>query len=258
MTTKGRPLSRLADRVAVVTGAASGIGAATAQRLAAEGAAVVIADIAEPAGQEVAAKIRAAGHRAEFVWCDVTLEAAWADLRDRVNELFGPLDFLCSNASMQATVPAHELTLRAWDEGLAVNLTPLFLGLHTFIDDLRARNGNVVAVSSVHAQFGLPGYPVYAAAKGGLTALVRQLAVEYGPSRVRVNAILPGPILTPVWDDVDDEGRQLSARATALDRMGAPEEVAAAVAFLASDDASFITGTNLVVDGGWSVRKESR
>jgi NAD(P)-dependent dehydrogenase (short-subunit alcohol dehydrogenase family) len=258
MTTKGRPLSRLADRVAVVTGAASGIGAATAQRLAAEGAAVVIADIAESAGQEVAAKIRAAGHRAEFVRCDVSREASWADLHTTVNERFGPLDFLCSNASMQATIPAHALTMQQWDEGLAINLTPLFLGVRTFIDDLRARRGNVVAVSSVHAQFGLPGYPVYAAAKGGLTALVRQLAVEYGPSRVRVNAILPGPVLTPVWDDVDAEGRRMSARATVLDRLGAPEEVAAAVAFLASDDASFITGTNLVVDGGWSVRKESR
>ncbi|MFI6170501.1 SDR family NAD(P)-dependent oxidoreductase [Nocardia sp. NPDC051052] len=251
-------MSRLADRVAVVTGAASGIGAATAQRLAAEGASVVIADIAEAGGAEVAAKIRAAGHRAEFVRCDVSQEDSWAELRDRVNDLFGPLDALCSNASKQATIPAHELTRPQWDEGLAINLTPLFLGVRTFIDDLRARAGNVVAVSSVHAQFGLPGYPVYAAAKGGLTALVRQLAVEYGSARVRFNAILPGPVLTPVWDDVDEEGRRLSARATALDRLGAPEEVAAAVAFLASDDASFITGANLVVDGGWSVRKESR
>ncbi|ASF08379.1 SDR family NAD(P)-dependent oxidoreductase [Nocardia brasiliensis] len=255
---KGRPVSRLAERVAVVTGGASGIGAATASRLAAEGAAVVIADIAEPAGEEVAAKIRAAGQRAEFVWCDVSQEQSWVWLRNRVNEVFGPLDVLCSNASRQATIPADELSRRQWDDGLAINLTPLFLGVHTFIDDLRLQAGNVVAISSVHAQFGLPGYPVYAAAKGGLTALVRQLAVEYGGARVRFNAILPGPVLTPVWDDVDEEGRRLSARATVLDRLGAPEEVAAAVAFLASDDASFITGANLVVDGGWSVRKESR
>ncbi|GAB0107332.1 SDR family oxidoreductase [Nocardia sp. JMUB6875] len=251
-------MSRLVDRVAVVTGAASGIGAATAVRLAAEGAAVVIADIDEAGGEGVAEKIRATGARAEFQWCDVSLEESWDDLRARVNERFGPLDFLCSNASHQEIVPAHELSRRQWDDGLAVNLTPLFLGLRAFIDDLRSRRGNVVAVSSVHAQFGLPGYPVYAAAKGGLTALVRQLAVEYGEDRIRVNAVLPGPILTPVWDDVDAEGRRLSARATVLDRLGDPEEVASAIAFLASDDASFITGANLVVDGGWSVRKESR
>ncbi|MEC3952970.1 SDR family oxidoreductase [Nocardia sp. CDC153] len=258
MSTKGKSMGRLADRVAVVTGAASGIGAATARRLAAEGAAVVIADIDETGGREVAEKIRAAGGRAEFHRCDVSLEESWESLRERVEQRFGALDFLCSNASRQAIIPAHQLSRQQWDDGLAVNLTPLFLGVRAFIDDLRARRGNVVAVSSVHAQFGLPGYPVYAAAKGGLTALVRQLAVEYGQDRVRVNAVLPGPILTPVWDDVDAEGRQLSARATVLDRLGAPEEVAAAVAFLASDDASFITGANLVVDGGWSVRKESR
>lgn len=251
-------MTRLADRVAVVTGAASGIGAATAQRLAAEGATVVIADIDDTGGAEIAAKIRAAGGRADFRHCDVSAEESWMSLRESVNERYGPLDFLCSNASHQEIIPAHELTRRQWDDGLAVNLTPLFLGVRAFIEDLSARSGNVVAISSVHANFGLPGYPVYAAAKGGLTALVRQLAVEYGPSRVRVNAVLPGPILTPVWDDVDAEGRQLSARATVLDRLGAPEEVAAAVAFLASDDASFITGANLVVDGGWSVRKESR
>ncbi|AYF79573.1 SDR family oxidoreductase [Nocardia yunnanensis] len=251
-------MGRLADRVAVVTGAASGIGAATAQRLAAEGAAVVIADIDAAGGADVAAKIRATGARAEFRQCDVTSEQSWTELRAWATARWGPVDVLCSNASCQAVVPAHELSRQQWDDGLAVNLTPLFLGVRTFIDDLRARRGNVVAVSSVHAQFGLPGYPVYAAAKGGLTSLVRQLAVEYGADRVRVNAVLPGPILTPVWNDVDDEGRQLSARATVLDRLGAPEEVAAAIAFLASDDASFITGTNLVVDGGWSVRKESR
>ncbi|WP_067538721.1 SDR family NAD(P)-dependent oxidoreductase [Nocardia crassostreae] len=251
-------MSRLTDRIAVVTGAASGIGAATARRLAAEGATIVIADIDETAGPEVAAKIRAAGGQAEYRWCDVSQEDSWAALRDFVRERHGRLDFMCSNASRQAVIPAHELSLWQWEEGLAVNLTPLFLGVRAFIDDLRAQRGNVVAISSVHAEFGLPGYPVYAAAKGGLTALVRQLAVEYGRSRVRFNAVLPGPILTPVWDDVDAEGRELSARATVLDRLGDPDEVAAAVAFLASDDASFITGANLVVDGGWSVRKESR
>ncbi|WP_067564473.1 SDR family NAD(P)-dependent oxidoreductase [Nocardia acidivorans] len=251
-------MSRLTDKVAVVTGAASGIGAASARRLAHEGATVVIADIDSARGAEVAAKIRAAGGRAEYLWCDVAQEDSWRELRERITTAYGPLDCLCSNASQQAVIPAHELTPAQWNDGLAVNLTPLFLGVRAFIDDLRVRRGNVVAISSVHAQFGLPGYPVYAAAKGGLTALVRQLAVEYGSARVRFNAILPGPILTPVWDDVDAEGLRMSARATALDRLGAPEEVAAAVAFLASDDASFITGTNLVVDGGWSVRKESR
>lgn len=251
-------MNRLADTVALVTGASSGIGAATAERLAAEGASVLLADIAERSGREVAEGIRAQGNRAAFMALDVSSDDDWEAARHRVHELFGPLDVLCSNAFVHRNAAAHELSRQAWDAGLAVNLTPLFLGVRTFLEDLRARRGSVIAVSSVHAHFGLPGRPGYAAAKGGLTALVRQLAVEYGSAGIRVNAILPGPILTPAWDAIDDADRRASAAATALDRLGDPAEVAAAVAFLASADASYVTGAELVVDGGWSVRKESR
>jgi NAD(P)-dependent dehydrogenase (short-subunit alcohol dehydrogenase family) len=108
----------------------------------------------------------------------------------------------------------------------------------------------------VHALVGLPGHPAYAAAKGGLTALTRQLAVEYGPA-VRVNCVLPGPILTPTWDRVGHEERQLSIRQTVAGRFGEPREVAAVIAFLACDEASFMTGASVVVDGGWSIFKAS-
>ena len=111
-------------------------------------------------------------------------------------------------------------------------------------------------VSSVHAHAGLPGHPAYAAAKGALLSLCGQLAVEYGPE-VRVNAVLPGPILTGAWDRVGEEGRRRSAQATAARRLGRPEEVAAAIAFLGGPDASYVTGTSLIVDGGWSVVKDS-
>lgn len=250
------PMKRFHGKVAVVTGAASGIGAASAIRFAAEGAAVVVADIADDAGEHVAEKIRAEGDRAAYVHCDVSSEDDWAVLRDRSHELFGPVDILHSNAFIHLSRPAHELPVAAWDHELSVNLRALYLAARTFIDDLRARRGCVVATSSVHAAFGLPGYPAYAAAKGGLSALVRQLAVEYGP-HVRVNSVQPGPILTESWRDVDKAGRELSAGATALGRLGLPEEVAAAAAFLASPEAAYITGASLVVDGGWSVKKES-
>jgi glucose 1-dehydrogenase len=113
-----------------------------------------------------------------------------------------------------------------------------------------------VFVSSVHARFGLPGHPAYAAAKGALLALCGQLAVEYAP-RVRVNAVLPGPILTPAWDGIGEADRRLTVEATPASRFGTPAELAAAIAFLASPEASFITGASLVVDGGWSVAKAS-
>ncbi|MFB7591677.1 SDR family NAD(P)-dependent oxidoreductase [Streptomyces sp. NPDC056169] len=250
-------MNRFSGQTAVVTGAASGIGAASAARLAAEGAAVLVSDIADEAGEAVAAAIRADGGRAAYVRCDVSSEEDWTALREEAHTRFGPVGILHSNAFTHTTAAAHELPVALWDREMAVNLRALYLATRTFLDDLRAERGSVVATSSVHADFGLPGYPAYAAAKGGMCALVRQFAVEYGPD-VRFNSVLPGPILTDVWNDVDEEGRRMSAAATALARLGRPEEVASAVAFLASADAAYITGTNLVVDGGWTVKKDSK
>ncbi|MFE2557068.1 SDR family NAD(P)-dependent oxidoreductase [Streptomyces sp. NPDC059352] len=250
-------MNRFSGLTAVVTGAASGIGAASAVRLAAEGAAVLVSDIADEAGEAVAAAIRADGGQAAYVRCDVASEEDWAALREEAHARFGRVSILHSNAFIHTTAAAHELPVATWDREMSVNLRALFLATRTFLDDLRAERGSVVATSSVHADFGLPGYPAYAAAKGGMCALIRQFAVEYGPD-VRFNSVLPGPILTEVWNDVDEEGRRISADATALARLGRPEEVASAVAFLASADATYITGTNLVVDGGWTVKKESK
>ncbi|MEV0426494.1 SDR family NAD(P)-dependent oxidoreductase [Micromonospora sp. NPDC050495] len=240
----------LSGRVAVVTGAASGIGAAVVDRFTAEGAAVIAVDrVPDVTGSGAASVRRLVG--------DVSQAATWEAVADLARAEFGRLDVLFSNAAAMVTAPAHELDEADWDRQLAVNLKAAYLGVRSCLGLLRASgHGSVVLTSSVHATHGLPGHPAYAASKGGLLALARQLAVEYGPD-VRVNAVVPGPILTPVWDGIDQAARDRSVAATAAHRFGRPDEVAAAVAFLASDESSYITGTTITVDGGWSAKKDS-
>ncbi|MFJ6070371.1 SDR family NAD(P)-dependent oxidoreductase [Streptomyces sp. NPDC093065] len=247
--------ARFTGRTAVVTGAASGIGAATAERLAREGAAVVLADVDEERGTAVAERIAEDGGRAEFVAADVAAEDDWTRLVTAAHA-FGPVDVLVSNAYTVDVLPAHTMPLASWERQLSVNLTGAFLGFRALLPDLRERHGAVVLTSSVHAHRGIPGHPAYAASKGALLSLCGQLAVEYGPE-VRVNAVLPGPVLTAAWDRVSPADRERSVAETAARRFGTPAEVAAAIAFLAADEAAYITGSHLLVDGGWSVVKAS-
>lgn len=235
---------------AIVTGAASGIGFATATRLLADGSEVWCVDI--DADRLEAAVAGLADPHAHALAGDTSKRATWEQISDAVGD---QLDLVVHNAFWHKVLPIHELSHEEWTKHFQVMFDGVYHQMGVTHEKLTKNQGSVVLISSVHARTGIPGHPAYAAAKGGLTALGRQLAVEYGPE-VRVNSILPGAILTRVWDGVSDDDRDRWARASTLGRLGKPEEIASVVSFLASPDASFISGAEIVVDGGWGINKE--
>jgi 3alpha(or 20beta)-hydroxysteroid dehydrogenase len=243
---------RLSGRISLITGAARGQGAAHAHRLAAEGAIVILADILDEQGQQARQGLLDQGFDATYVHLDIADPQSWAAGRDLIDARYGRLDVLVNNAGIIHVTPIAEETLAAWNHLLSVNLTGAFLGLHTMLPVLRrGKRPAVVNTSSIFGPSGAIGYAAYAASKAGVLGLTRTAALEFAPLGIRVNALVPGGVSTPL-NELEPEGGVVPE--TPLGRRAIPEELAAAVAFLVSDDASFVTGTELVVDGGFRSR----
>jgi NAD(P)-dependent dehydrogenase (short-subunit alcohol dehydrogenase family) len=252
---------KLADKVAIVTGAASGIGQATAHLFAAEGAAVLAVDLNEARGQEVAAAIGTAGGRAAFCRADVAVAADVRAMIDRAVTTFGGLDVLFNNAGIAVFKGVHETSEEEWERVLAVNLTGVYLGTRFAVPAMRQRGGgSIINTASVHGMATTAGIAAYAASKHAVIGLTRASALDLAPFNIRVNCIQPGAIDTPLMRSnlraVGDEAAEFDkvSAAEPIGRVGRPEEIARMALFLASDDASFCTGAPFAVDGGLLAR----
>lgn len=254
-------MRRFEGRVALVTGGASGIGRAICLLLAREGAAVAVADRAEQAGHETLVLIEKSGGAGICVRVDVANEAEVASAVDRTLEQYGRIDALFNNAGVELSRTLHDTTTEEWDRVLDVNLKGMFLVSRKVLPVMmRQGRGAVVNTSSISGLLGWPGSAAYCASKGGVIALTRQMAVDYAPHGIRVNCICPGTTLTPMIERLFSlEKDPLASRKKIeamhpLGRLARPEEIAEAALFLASDEASFITGAALPVDGGYTAK----
>jgi NAD(P)-dependent dehydrogenase (short-subunit alcohol dehydrogenase family) len=246
MSTRGR----VAGKAAIVTGAASGIGRATAQVLAREGASVCIADVDAAGGRQVVDEIAASGGEAIFVRTDVGARADVIEMFERTEEAFGRVDIVHNNAIWFRLGTATELDEKDWDGTLNIGLKAIFLAAKYGIPIMRKTGGGtIINTGSVHSLVSFATATAYDAAKAGVLGLTRTLAIDYGPD-IRVCAVLPGAILTPAWDGAPRERRVRYAQMVPAKRLGTAEDVANAVLFLVSDDAKFITGEFINIDGG--------
>ena len=247
---------RLEGKVAIISGAASGMGAEEARLFAREGARVVVADITDDDGEAVARQIEDTGGEAVFVHTDVTSEESWRNVVETTLERYGKIDILVNNAGISSGVFADPLDLDGWSRIMDVNATGVYLGTRAVVPGMqKARGGSIVNISSIMGFVaGDYGHPAYHASKGAVRIFTKATAVRYGPDGIRANSVHPGympPMRTSVRDPAD---REEHIRLTPLRRTGEAIEVANGVLFLASDEASFITGTELVIDGGFIAR----
>lgn len=242
------------NKVAIVTGGSFGIGKATAIAFAKRGAKVVIADwVEDPATLKA---ITDAGGTAIFVKCDVSKNSDVAEMINQAVKAYGRLDFAVNNAGIEGTTaPTHECTEENWDKTIGVNLKGVWLCMkHEIPQMLKQGNGSIVNIASIAGLVGFPGLPAYVSSKHAVVGLTKTVALENAKQGIRVNAVCPGVIKTPMVDRVTGKDKTVEKKYEDMEpigRMGQPEEVAEAILWLCSDAASFVTGHAMAVDGGW-------
>jgi NAD(P)-dependent dehydrogenase (short-subunit alcohol dehydrogenase family) len=247
----------LKGRVALVTGAARGIGAAAARQLSADGASIAVTDVIDDEGEAIAAGINSQGGTALYLRLDVSREAAWKRVVARTVREFGRLDILVNNAGIGTFPDVEQETLDGWNRLIAINQTGVWLGMRTAVPRMRkAGGGSIINVSSIFgAVGGFGGSIAYHASKGAVRLMTKNAAIRYAKEGIRVNSVHPGFIDTPMVAVVKgtDVEQQINTM-TPMGRMGRSEEVAEVIAFLASDRASYMTGSEVYVDGGWTAQ----
>ncbi|HJO81159.1 MAG: glucose 1-dehydrogenase [SAR202 cluster bacterium] len=248
---------RLEGKVALITGSSKGQGAAEAALFAREGAAVVIADVLEDEGKQVEARISESGGRALFVSLDVSSEDDWARAVSEAVDAFGKIDILVNNAGLYSRVPIMETSLAEWQRILEVNTTGVFLGTKATIPTMqRAGGGSIINISSTAGLVGSGRGSAYGTSKGGIRLFTKYTAVQHANDGIRANSIHPGPIDTEmIVDNIGTpEGRATSESRIPMGRIGTVDDVAFGALFLASDESSYMTGAELIIDGGFTAQ----
>lgn len=246
-------MAKLQGKVAIITGGISGIGAASTRLFAQEGAKLVLVDLNEEKGQAFIEDLSQAGFSdAIFIQADVSSEADTVQVFDETIAKFGKIDIMFNNAGIGRTLPTEEVTFEEYRKVIAVDLDAVFLYSQTAIKDMLKNSGGVIInTASMYGWVGAAGSAAYNAAKGGVINLTRSLGVEYAERHIRVNALCPGYIDTPI---IPEETKALLASTTPINRLGTAEEMAKAALFLASDDSSYMTANTLTVDGGYTAQ----
>ena len=248
---------RVAGKVALISGGAGGIGSATARLLAKEGAAVIIGDILEDEGRAAEAQIAETGGKALFVNLDVTSEDSWRNAVQSAVASFGRLDILVNNAGVSQRGGVEETTSEAWDKVMDINVKGVFLGTQAVIPEMRkAGGGSIINISSIYGLVGSGGSAGYHASKGAVRIFNKSTAIQYASENIRANSVHPGFIDTPMTRAHHDNPNIHEERVakTPIGRMGRPEDIAAGILYLASDESSFVTGSELVIDGGMTAQ----